>query len=217
MTTDLTRHPHLPETPFVKAVWAESYDFTTDRIVMGDTSSESGMPWPKNDADLAAFREETRDHVLVMGSTTYDHLPPHMKLPSSTKERPIIILTSRITEYIHKTTGLLAVQPLNPTGTIEHGVMLQWLQKWPEFAGKKIAVIGGARVIDAFKPYYDEMVVTWHPGRHYPSADVGAPRTSIFDGFIATDDTKELDTVQLPENNLPRSIRLTRFTRKENA
>ncbi|WIC89479.1 dihydrofolate reductase [Microbacterium phage BAjuniper] len=173
MTTDMP--------PRVRAVWAEGNALDGSIIMGADTPS--GLPWPKDDADLRQFREDTRGHVLVMGSRTFDKLPAGMKRPPSTAERPIIVLTSRLGEYVVKTRGLgMSVQPINPTGTVEHGQVLRNLQFWPEYEGRPVAVIGGPRVIEAFEPYLDELVVTHHVKGRW-QGNVPAPRDAFLDAF----------------------------------
>lgn len=172
MTTDYPR---------TIAVWAEGTS-PDGQIIMG-ADTPSGLPWPKDTADLRSFRESTRGHVLIMGSRTYDRLPAGLKLPSSTAERPIIILTSRIGEYIEATHGLgQAIQPFNPTGVNEAGALLHALKHWPEYAGKPVAVIGGPRVIELFEPYYDELIVTSHHHKRYPGT-TRAPSEALLDHF----------------------------------
>ncbi|AXH47352.1 dihydrofolate reductase [Microbacterium phage Eden] len=180
------------ETPFTRAIWAEGSRLSDGALIMG-ADTPSGLPWPKNDADLKQFREDTRDHVLIMGSKTFDLLPAGMKRPSSTVERPIIILTHRVGHYVHQTRGLgQAVQPINPQGTTEHGVLLNHLQHWDEYAGRPVAIIGGRRVIEAFEPYYDQLIVTHHLASRYDGT-VLAPSDALMDNF-KTESSSLLDS-----------------------
>jgi len=178
MTTDLPR---------VRAVWAEG-NARDGSIIMG-ADTPSGLPWPKDDSDLRQFREDTRGHVLVMGSKTFDLLPAGLKRPSSTQERPIIILTRRIGHYIQQTRGLgEAIQPINPGNLAEREAVLRNLSHWDEFAGKPVAVIGGPKVIEDFEPFYDELVITHHVRGRF-EGNVRAPRDAFLDGFCSDHST----------------------------
>ncbi|UGL61872.1 dihydrofolate reductase [Microbacterium phage Franklin22] len=167
--------------PHVRAVWAEANALGGDIIMGADTPS--GLPWPKDDSDLRQFREDTRGHVLVMGSKTYDLLPAGLKRKSSTHERPIIILTSRIGHYINTTRGLgEAIQPINPGNLAEREAVLRNLEHWDEFRGKPVAVIGGPKVIEDFEPFYSELIVTHHFRGRF-QGNVRAPRDSFLEAF----------------------------------
>ena len=128
--------------PHTIAVWAEIFTPAMDAIMGADTPS--GLPWPTNTddarADIKHFREVTRDHVLIMGSTTFNDLPAVLKTRESTRERPIIVLTSRIHELIDQTRGTLAIQPFNPVGPVDAGALLHTLGTWPEYANRPVAV-----------------------------------------------------------------------------
>ncbi|QED11479.1 dihydrofolate reductase [Microbacterium phage Vitas] len=177
MTID---HPHTI------AVWAEGTSALDLEPIMGDKSSPSGMPWPADRADLRHFRETTRGHVLIMGYTTFTHLPAELKLPGSLAERPIIVLTrSHLAKVTEETVYTDAIRATYPGNTTEAGVVIHNLQHLPEYEGKPIAVIGGPQVIELFEPFYDELVVTHFVGRRY-KGDVRAPSDSFMDNFNPT-------------------------------
>jgi len=45
----------------------------------GGVSKEGTLPWPNNSKDLKWFKENTKGHIVVMGSTTWKD--PHMPRP----------------------------------------------------------------------------------------------------------------------------------------
>lgn len=183
--------------PHTIAVWAEI--FTPDNVdaIMG-ADTLSGLPWPTNTdaarADIKHFREATRDHVLIMGSTTFGDLPAILRSRESTRERPIIVLTSRIHDLINQTRGTLAIQPFNPVGPTDAGALLHTLGNWPEYANRPVAVIGGPRVIELFEPYYDELFVTdrgyLEPGATKAIRTVAAPTDAFMSNFTVTETTE---------------------------
>ena len=175
MTTDI---------PHTIAVWAEGTSAQDLETIMGDTSSPSGLPWPTDRADLRHFREVTRDHVLIMGRTTFEHLPAALKLPTSLVERPIIVLTRKgVGEINRGTTYTSAIRTTYIGNATEARVALGMLENLPEYEGKPVAVIGGPQVIELFEPFYSELIVTHVVDRRY-EGDVRAPSNSFMDNFI---------------------------------
>jgi dihydrofolate reductase len=61
----------------------------------GGVSKNGTLPWPNNKKDLSWFRDNTRGHIVVMGSTTWED--PHM--PRPLPKRVNVLVTSRETEY----------------------------------------------------------------------------------------------------------------------
>lgn len=170
--------------PRTIAVWAEGTRAGDGEAIMGDTSSPTGLPWPIIREDMRHFREETRNHVLIMGSTTFEKLPAALKRPSSLAERPIIILTHRVGHYAGQLGYTDAIRPVNPSNTTEAQVLLHNLQHLDEFTARDVAVIGGAKVIELFEPFYSELVVTSVRTDRF-RGDALAPSDAFFDQFRA--------------------------------
>jgi len=61
----------------------------------GGVSKNGTLPWPNNKKDLSWFRDNTRGHIVVMGSTTWED--PHM--PRPLPKRVNVLVTSREDEY----------------------------------------------------------------------------------------------------------------------
>ena len=61
----------------------------------GGISKGSSMPWPKNPRDLQWFKKNTLDHVVVMGSKTWED--PFM--PTPLKNRENILITTKDNSY----------------------------------------------------------------------------------------------------------------------
>ena len=61
----------------------------------GGVSKNGTLPWPNNKKDLSWFRDHTRGHIVVMGSTTWED--PHM--PRPLPKRVNVLVTSREDEY----------------------------------------------------------------------------------------------------------------------
>jgi len=61
----------------------------------GGVSKNGTLPWPSNKKDLSWFRDNTRGHIVVMGSTTWED--PHM--PRPLPKRVNVLVTSREDEY----------------------------------------------------------------------------------------------------------------------
>lgn len=61
----------------------------------GGVSKDGTLPWPNNKTDMQWFRENTRSHIVVMGSTTWED--PHM--PRPLPKRINVLATSRRHDY----------------------------------------------------------------------------------------------------------------------
>lgn len=167
--------------PHVLAIWAEAYNGSD--FVMGNTASESGLPWAPIPEDLAHFRAATKGRILIMGRNTFNKLPASMKAIDSLESRPIIIITRN--PDIHY-SSLMEIDPAAATtGKLDAhslGALLETLSLW--HGGKDIAVIGGPDVIDLFAPTYDSMLVTSvHSFNRYIDGNVRAPSSSVMMAF----------------------------------
>ena len=109
----------------------------------GGISKGSSMPWPKNSNDLQWFKKNTLNHVVVMGSKTWED--PFM--PTPLKDRQNILITNKDNSYYHGANEYLK-------GDIPKEILN--LEK--KFMDKDIFIIGGPEIIsqtfDLFKEFY---------------------------------------------------------------
>lgn len=114
----------------------------------GGISNVGTLPWPRNSKDLKWFKENTKGHVVVMGSTTWcDPMMPH-PLPLRTN----VLVTTNKDSY---------------PGCDEYisGNLLTELPKLKErHAGRFIWLIGGAKVIEQSLGVIDEFYLSKIPG-----------------------------------------------------
>ena len=174
------------------AIWAEAPKGHGE-FVIGDSTKPSGLPWPHQPSDLEHFRETTRDRVLVMGRTTFDRLPAILKSPESTKERPLVVLTSRFTgrhQGVESRAHIQGIPWVEDETTA--GDLLFEAPRWFD-RPKGVAVIGGAKVIELFAPLVNRLVISRIMGGPFPLADVAAPRASAFDLFTQSDGARLAD------------------------
>ncbi|WVX89798.1 dihydrofolate reductase [Microbacterium phage SanaSana] len=164
------------------AVWAEARRPSDGLPVMGRTDSPTGLPWSHNAEDLKRFREITRGRVLVMGHTTFRHLPPILKSRASLAERPMVVLATAHGKLIDDYPGL-PVQPIAWVDGEDRAAKLlrdagTW---WNDGPRRGVAVIGGRAVIELFAPLVDRLEVSFIRERH--EGDVPAPSVAVFDSF----------------------------------
>jgi len=157
------------------AIWAESHQ--AGAPIMGLSTAESGLPWETDREDLAHFRAQTRNHVLVMGRGTFEKLPAALKTPKATFERPLIILT-------HSTPLPKSIEP--PLGGYWYAGTFETPQDLERFAAsfhreKPLAIIGGPTVIEWAEPIVDTVSVTYIAGPH--AGDVRAPENAFLEQF----------------------------------
>lgn len=165
------------------AVWAEARNGLGDYVI-GDSAKPSGLPWPKDDADLRHFAEVTAGRILIMGRSTFNFLPSNMKTREATRERPIVVLTS-LPHWVHQETSGRSVQGIPWVHSEDQAAdLLAEAPHWFENPNG-CAVIGGTQVIELFAPVLDQLILSRVKGV-YPMADTLAPSVSAFTGFMST-------------------------------
>jgi dihydrofolate reductase len=114
----------------------------------GGISKDGVMPWPKNSADMAHFKQHTIGQMVIMGSKTWHD----KQMPSPLPNRYNIVITSQELE--------------GPALTIS-GKLHEKIPEIPfnEDATKKW-IIGGADVIEQCLPIIDEFYLTRIPGNY---------------------------------------------------
>jgi dihydrofolate reductase len=112
------------------------------RDANGGIGKNNDLPWPRNDADMKWFRENTLGHVVVMGRKTWESLGSK-KLP---KRINYVITNSNIEG--------------SPDGIYQGdiGNILNDIEK--KHAGLKVWVIGGANIYKQSISYCDHLYLT---------------------------------------------------------
>lgn len=101
------------------------------------------MPWPVNKEDMSWFKSTTLNHVVVMGSNTWNSVGMPKPLPN----RINIVATSQDPTKF-------------PVGTINGDIcqnLIALQAQWPE---KNIFVIGGANLLLQAIPVIEKMYIT---------------------------------------------------------
>ena len=112
---------------------------------IGQTTSPTGLPWPRLARDLRRFRDATMGRVCIVGRKTYETLPP---LPG----RRLAVL-SRNRERCDPQLG--------PKSAYAIGLPQQKLLAALHGAGEsEVMVIGGAEVYRALLPRCDRLLLT---------------------------------------------------------
>jgi dihydrofolate reductase len=128
---------------------------STDGAI-GQTTSPTGMPWPRLSADLRRFRDATMGRVCIVGRKTYDGLPPlpGRRLAVLTRDRELCFPPHPDPKAVY-------------AGAMPPQVMLSVFRLREE----EVMVIGGAEVYRALLPSCDRVLLT-EVRATYPEADV---------------------------------------------
>lgn len=112
------------------------------RDANGGIGKNNDLPWPRNDADMKWFRENTLGHVVVMGRKTWESLGSK-KLP----KRINYVITNSNVEG-------------SPDGIYQGdiGNILNEIEK--KHAGLKVWVIGGANIYKQSMSYCNYLYLT---------------------------------------------------------
>lgn len=111
----------------------------------------NALPWENIPEDMAWFKQHTAGKVVVMGSSTWDSLPPRFRpLPGRTN----VVLTTR-----RDTRGpelMLEGASLVLGGSPQH--VVEELEA--AYPNQEVVIIGGAAVYLSFFPYVDKLYLT---------------------------------------------------------
>jgi len=116
----------------------------------GGIAANGGLPWPSNAKDMSWYKENTKGHVIVMGSSTWtasDFLRP---MPMRTN----VLVTTRPDDYPGAHEYI--------SGDIAHQVCLIA----DSYPGLITWVIGGAEVISQTLDVIDEFYLSRIPGSY---------------------------------------------------
>ena len=115
----------------------------------GGVSKDGTLPWPHNSKDLNWFRENTKGHIVVMGSTTWED--PNM--PRPLPQRINILATSREDDYPGAHGYINGDLPSHLRSlTVESPALITW-------------VIGGPNIIEQSLGAIDEFFISRIPGK----------------------------------------------------
>lgn len=116
----------------------------------GGVSKNGTLPWPNNKKDLSWFRDNTRGHIVVMGSTTWED--PHM--PRPLPKRVNVLVTSREDEYP------------GAHGYINGDLTAHLRSLEIESPGLITWVIGGPNIVEQSLGVIDEFYLSRIPGNY---------------------------------------------------
>lgn len=189
MTTNSCTPPASVDTI---AIWAETTNANDDGPdnIMGNTQS-AGLPWPTNSADLQHFRDTTANRLLVMGHTTFKSLPDTLKTEHSLRTRPMLVLSGTQLDFATRprfSRGHRIVFHNTASSDLLPGALLRVMALLS--GHHKVAIIGGAQVIEYFEPAIDRLVVTML-GTSY-AGDVRAPSNKFMAAFPQQQHTERL-------------------------
>jgi dihydrofolate reductase len=103
--------------------------------------NEGNLPWPKNERDMAWFREQTLGHVVLMGRTTWESIGSK-PLP----KRENVVVTSKTLESADVTMS----------GDME--AIIKYVKEL--YDGLHIWIIGGADIYQQAIPFCDKLYLT---------------------------------------------------------
>lgn len=180
MTTNQCTPPASVDTI---AIWAEANNRSDSgpANIMGDTLS-TGLPWPTNSADLQHFRDTTANRLLVMGHTTFKSLPDTLKTEHSLRTRPMLVLSGTQLDFATRprfSRGHRIVFHNTANSDLLPGALLRVMALLS--GHHKVAIIGGAQVIEYFEPAIDRLVVTMLTTTYH--GDVRAPSNAFMKAF----------------------------------
>tara|TARA_Y100000385_G_scaffold238949_1_gene254131 strand:- start:383 stop:880 length:498 start_codon:yes stop_codon:yes gene_type:complete len=147
----------------------------------GGVSKNGTLPWPNNSKDLRWFKDNTKGHIVVMGSTTWND--PHM--PRPLPGRVNVIATTRKDDY----PGAHAY--------IE-GDLNKYVKSLElESPGLITWIIGGPNIIEQTLGIIDEFYISRIPGAY--ACDTFLPLRKIESLFERTyvDDTDDNVTFEI--------------------
>jgi len=130
------------------------------------------LPWPHCSADLANFKQLTKNHVVVMGRKTWDD----PKMPKPLPGRTVYVASHQPVSYAGHVTGdLLTILP-----DLEQ-----------RHSDKIIWVIGGSAILEQCSKLYTRIYLTSMPGSY--KVDTRIQIKTLLSGFRAISARKPLN------------------------
>lgn len=134
----------------------------------GGIARDGTLPWPNVPRDFQWFKDNTKGHVIIMGSATWkdDHMPSPLPL------RKNVLITTNPDRYP------------GAAQYIQGDIAEQVKQVAAENSGLITWVIGGAKVIEQTLDVIDEFFISRIPGKF--DCDTFLPLKDIEDKFTCT-------------------------------
>jgi len=133
--------------------------------VWGGMGYNGSLPWPHHREDFQYFKEQTTDHVVVMGRRTWDD----PKMPKPLPNRVCYVASNRPVDKAIRITGNMVEE-------------IKKLEKY--YPDKTIWIIGGPELILSCKDIIDEVHVTHFKGQY--RADTKMDLRKLLNTFRAT-------------------------------
>ncbi len=106
------------------------------------------LPWPANKEDLKQFKDKTTNHVVIMGSNTWND----PCFPAPLKNRTNVVVTSNPDKYLG-----LAHETIH--GDVKERI-IEIANNLGETHGKDVWIIGGKQLIEACWDIIEEFHLT---------------------------------------------------------
>ena len=133
--------------------------------VWGGMGYNGSLPWPHHREDFQYFKEQTTDHIVVMGRRTWDD----PKMPKPLPNRICYVATNRPVDKAIRITGEMVEE-------------VKKLERY--YPDKTIWIIGGPDLIMSCKEIIDEVHVTHFKGQY--RSDTKMDLRKLLNTFRAT-------------------------------
>ena len=133
--------------------------------VWGGMGYNGSLPWPHHREDFQYFKEQTTDHIVVMGRRTWDD----PKMPKPLPNRICYVATNRPVDKAIRITGDMTEE-------------VKKLKRY--YPDKTIWIIGGPDLIMSCKEIIDEVHVTHFKGQY--RSDTKMDLRKLLNTFRAT-------------------------------
>lgn len=116
----------------------------------GGIGKDNGLPWPKNSRDLKWFKDNTVNHIVVMGSSTWNS----KGMPKPLPDRVNVVATYQ-DEKLFDCDGIL-----------KGDLGLAVLRLQDMYLDKDVWIIGGPNVVAQTLGVIEEFYLTRIPGKY---------------------------------------------------
>jgi dihydrofolate reductase len=107
------------------------------------------LPWPANKEDLKQFKDKTTNHVVIMGSNTWND----PCFPAPLKNRANIVVTSNPDKYLNEGAYAAITNDLKQS-------IIDIADNLSDSSAKDVWIIGGKKLIEACWDIIDEFHLT---------------------------------------------------------
>lgn len=127
----------------------------------GGVGKDGTLPWPNNSKDLQWFKDNTTDHIIVMGSSTWND--PHMPCPMPNR---VNVVATNQDESNFDCDGIL-----------KGDLKLATLRLQDLYSNNDVWVIGGSNIIEQTLGVIEEFYISRIPGEY--DCDTFLPMSKI--------------------------------------